>query len=70
MTALNRITATDFPPQGPLAGRRVDVVLAYTQRTRGQVVRQDAEYPDVTIIRLDDGRFVLGGECQFRGAIG
>ncbi|WP_260973634.1 hypothetical protein [Mycolicibacterium llatzerense] len=32
----------------------------------GEIVRDDAEPPGVTIIRLDDGRHVLSTECQYR----
>lgn len=68
MTALNRITATGFPPQGLHAGRRVQVALGNTV-LRGKMRRQDAAYPNVEIIELDDGRMVLGSECKWRGSI-
>lgn len=48
-------------------GSRVEVCFHYdTSRTRmGTVVREDLEEPFETIIKLDDGRYVRGVECQF-----
>lgn len=55
-----------FPRQGTWLGKRTRVCFNYdTENTiRGTVVRDDAEKPYVTIIRLDDGRHVLTTECQ------
>lgn len=57
-----------FPRQGSYAGRRVAVVFGYDTsiQLRGEVVREDAEDPGRMIIRLDDGRYVLSTECQWR----
>jgi hypothetical protein len=32
----------------------------------GVIVRDDREPPHMTIIQLDDGRFVLASECQYQ----
>jgi hypothetical protein len=57
----------DFPKQGLHYAKRVQVAFHYdTSKTvGGNVVRDDAEEPWVTIILLDDGRYVLATECQY-----
>ncbi len=56
-----------FPKQGSMWGKRVKVCFNYdTDRTiGGKIVRDDVTLPYVTIIQLDDGKFVLSTECQF-----
>lgn len=58
--------ATDLPPQGGFLNKRVEVSFSRdpTKKTYGTVVRHDDDVPKVTIIRLDDGRYILGEECQ------
>jgi hypothetical protein len=34
-------------------------------RMDGLIVRDDIEEPFLTIIRLDDGRYILGDECHY-----
>ncbi|WP_065218429.1 MULTISPECIES: hypothetical protein [Butyricimonas] len=48
-------------------GRIVNVCFNYdsAKRIRGVIIRDDKEYPGVTIIRLVDGRIVLSSECQY-----
>lgn len=48
-------------------GKKLHVMFHYdtAHMLRGTVVRNDAETPHVMIIRLDDGRYVLDGECQY-----
>ena len=60
------ITAHQFPRQMERADR-VRVCFHYdtTAMVGGAIVRDDAEAPYVLIIRLDDGRYVLGTECQW-----
>lgn len=57
-----------FPKQGKYLGKEVEVCFHYdTSRVvRGKVVRDDAETPYATIIRLTDGRYVSSKECQYR----
>ncbi|WP_065218055.1 MULTISPECIES: hypothetical protein [Butyricimonas] len=47
-------------------GRIVNVCFNYdsAKRIRGVIIRDDKEYPGVTIIRLVDGRIVLSSECH------
>lgn len=62
------ISATEFPKQGALAGKRVAVCFHHdTARTiEGVVLRDDMEEPFRRVIHLDDGRVVLDTECQFQ----
>jgi hypothetical protein len=61
------ITHEKFPEQGSQLGARVKVCFHHdpTHTVRGYVVRDDRDAPGHTIIRLDDGRHVLGTECQY-----
>jgi hypothetical protein len=60
------ITGTTFPRQGKLLGRRAKVLFRYGRPAYlGEIVRDDMEEPFQTIIKLDDGRVVLGTECQY-----
>ena len=54
--------STHHPP-----GTQLWVMFHYdtAHMLRGTVVRNDSEAPHVMIIRLDDGRYVLDGECQY-----
>ncbi|MFC3127230.1 hypothetical protein ACFOD4_19350 [Pseudoroseomonas globiformis] len=56
-----------FPKQGSHLGKRVEVCFNYdtSRRLSGTIVRDDAEAPGETLIRLDDGRFVRSVECQY-----
>lgn len=67
MGCVKTITADAFPAQGSWAGKRARVCFHYdtSRQVYGRVVRDDREEPGRTIIRLDDGRFVEGSECQF-----
>lgn len=66
MGCVPSITADGFPGQGILKGKRTSVCFHYdtSKRFNGTIVRDDVEAPFVTIIKLDDGRFVLSTECQ------
>lgn len=61
------ITAASFPKQGEHKGLRVCVMFHYDASSilEGTVVRDDSEAPWVTIVHLDDGRYVLSRECQY-----
>lgn len=61
------ITATTFPRQGPDLKRRCWVFfqLILDYQLPGHIVREDLEAPFRLIIRLDDGRVILGEECQY-----
>lgn len=68
MGVVQGISFDSFPRQGSYLGRRVRVCFNYdTGRTIGGVcIRDDAEAPGLTILRLDDGRVVLSTECQYQ----
>ncbi len=57
----------EYPPQGCWLGRRVKVCFHYdlSQIMLGTVVRDDETVPLRTIIKLDDGRYVLSTECMY-----
>lgn len=57
----------EFPKQGHLLGKRVEVCFRYdTSKVIGGVcVRDDVEEPGRSIFKLDDGRYVLSSECQY-----
>lgn len=67
MGVVQSIGHSKFPKQGPRLNKRVLVCFNYdlANTIRGVVVRNDVEEPYRTIIRLDDGRFVLDTECQY-----
>lgn len=67
MGIVSTIDHERFPDQGGWLNRRVAVCFHYNTAdiVRGVIVRDDTEDPHVTIIRLDDGRYVLSTECQF-----
>ena len=59
----------DYPIQGQdTIGCRVMVSFDYDidHAVPGTVIRDDMDEPYLTIIKLDDGRVVLGKECQWR----
>lgn len=64
--AFSQSTSTPSPRQAGFLGRRVLVTQpAAPAPVGGVVVRDDAEPPYVVLILLDDGRYVLGRDCQF-----
>jgi hypothetical protein len=67
MGVVKNISASSFPKQGRLLGKRTKVCFHYDTSVLfdGRILRDDAESPFVTIIQLDTGVVVLGSECQF-----
>lgn len=61
------ISYEKFPKQSGAVGMEAEVCFYYNtaQTLRGVIVRDDREAPAITIIRLEDGRHVLGTECQY-----
>jgi len=57
-----------FPPQGPILGKQVSVCFHYNPAysVNAVCVRDDMSDPFVTMFSLDDGRYVLATECQYR----
>lgn len=55
-----------FPKQGDHLNCRTRVCFNYKSRdVWGTIVRDDLEAPHQTVIRLDDGRYILSTECQY-----
>lgn len=68
MGCVSNVTATTFPKQGDDVGRLFSVVFHYdtTKPLLAVCVRHDTEEPYVMIFRLENGRHVLGTECQYQ----
>jgi len=69
------IDINSFPKQYTAAeskmggiGRKVEVCFNYnaSKTITGVIIRDDKGLPFQTIIRLQDGRVILGTECQYR----
>jgi hypothetical protein len=61
-----------YPSQNSdLHHKTVVVMLEYDSREplRGEVLRADDAAPHEVVIKLDDGRIVLGSECTFKRAV-
>lgn len=56
-----------YPQQGSHFQKTVWVTFNYdtSKRVAGKIIRDDVESPGHTIIQLEDGRVVLGTECQY-----
>ena len=56
-----------FPTQSSWLGKKCRVHFKYNveKMIEGTIVRDDIEQPFKTIIKLDDGRFILATECQY-----
>lgn len=67
MGCVKGISHNEFPKQGSLLNKRVSVCFNYdsSREIYGVIVRDDVEEPGKTIIKLDDGRYVLATECQY-----
>ena len=65
------ITATAFPKQGVYLGKKVLVLFHYNTDASfaGEIIRDDVEDPYQTIIKLKDGRVVLGTECHYKDTL-
>jgi len=57
-----------FPKQGEYLGKAVEVCFNYdtVKSLRGKIVRYDMEKPFRTIIELQDGKYIMASECQYR----
>lgn len=75
MGVYDNISMSKFPKQGSFAGKRVKVIFHYKtdEFILGRFVRDDVEArirgdhksEPISIIALDDGRYVLTTECQY-----
>lgn len=61
------ITTNSFPRQGDWLHKEVEVFFHYDTKNMfaGKIVRDDLQEPFLTIIQLDNGKFVLTTECQY-----
>lgn len=62
------ISHDKFPKQGQYLHSKTKVCFNYDtlREIGGVIVRDDTEEPYRTIIKLDDGRYVLASECQYQ----
>jgi len=67
MGVVANIGVDKFPTQGAFLGTRCKVCFDYdtSKWVGGTIVRDDRSPPHRTIIKLDDGRYVLASECQY-----
>ena len=65
MGCVKTIGYNKFPRQGNWLGKRVKVCFFYNSDKciGGKIVREDYEEPFLTMLSLDDGRYVLATEC-------
>lgn len=55
-----------FPKQGEWLHKAVKVTFHFAAKTiDGKIIRDDMDGDCLTIIQLDDGRVILGAECQY-----
>lgn len=68
MGCIATISHDKHPDQGPHYGRRVSVCFHFdaSHTIGGTIVRDDAQEPYQTIIKTDDGRYLIATECQYR----
>jgi len=68
MGVMKNVSAHTYPKQSEYVGERVAVIFYYDESLafRGVIVRDDMEAPWRTTIRLDDGRYIMASECQYR----
>ncbi len=61
------ITRYQMPKQGDHLGKGVSVCFHYDTKNAigGIIVRDDIEAPFKTIIKLENGNYVLASECQY-----
>jgi hypothetical protein len=67
MGIVANIAMDKFPAQAKGLRRRTEVRFIHDleHTIGGTIVRDDIEEPYRTIIKLDDGRYVLATECQY-----
>lgn len=67
MGVVNNISIKSFPKQSDKLNKRTKVCFNYDTNNLidGTIVRDDIEPPYVTIIKLDDNRYVNSSECQY-----
>ncbi|MGY6209736.1 hypothetical protein ACXEO8_07140 [Cytobacillus firmus] len=61
------LSVEKFPKQGEYLHKRTQVCFGFDNENLigGTIVRDDREEPYLTIIRLDDGKYIRSTECQY-----
>ena len=72
MGIIENIDIESFPKQSAYVGEGVKVWfrLKADEFMYGTIVRDDLEEPHLTIIKLEDDRYVLSTECQYTMWVG
>ena len=67
MGVVKNIRIDKYPKQSTWVGEEANVCFNYdsSKHIGGIIIRDDVEEPGETIIKLDDGRYVLATECQY-----
>lgn len=67
MGIVKNVSYNEFPKQGKQLHKRTSVCFNYdtSNQIGGTIIRDDREEPFITLIRLDDGRYVSSSECQY-----
>lgn len=67
MGVVKNISNNVFPRQGNQLHKRTNVCFNYdtSNLIRGTIIRDDLQEPFLTLIKLDDGRYVSATECQY-----
>ena len=67
MGCVKTIDKYHFPKQSGHVNQRVEVCFHYNSKetTNGTIIRDDAEEPFETLIKLDNGHVLRGVECQY-----
>lgn len=67
MGCVQNISATEFPRQSDKLHQNVKVCFHYNTDVTftGKVIRDDMEFPHITIFQLEDNRVVLATECMW-----
>ena len=68
MGIVNNINFNEFPKQGDKLNSKVEVCYNYdtSKYHNGVIVRDDINEPFITIIKLENGNYILATECMYR----
>ena len=61
------VSIDKFPTQGTFLNQNVEVCFHYdtSRYIKGVIVRDDLEEPFLTIIKLENDKYILATECQY-----
>ena len=67
MGVVRSIKHNTFPKQSNRIGKRAKIWFHYDTENwiLGTIIRDDSENPNLTIFKLDNGKYALATECQY-----